>query len=49
MHADESISAAEDKELRARLELGADELGRLPILAAGALLEQGATYLDLDN
>lgn len=49
-HADESVSAAEDKVLRTSLsELSADELGRLPIVAAGARLEQGATYLDLDN
>jgi hypothetical protein len=48
-HADESVSAAEDKELWTRLDLSAEELGRLPILAAGARLEQGGTYLDLDN
>ncbi len=49
-HADESRSAAEDRGLHARFQgLGAEELGRLPIVAAGARLEQGGTYLNLDN
>lgn len=49
-HADESASAAEDKALHDRLqELSAEELGRLPVLAAGARLDQGATYLDLND
>lgn len=49
-HADESVSAADQKELYGQLPgLTAEELGRLPILAAGVRLEQGGTYLDLDD
>jgi hypothetical protein len=49
-HADESVSAADQKELYGQLPgLTAEELGRLPILEAGVRLEQGATYLDLDD
>jgi hypothetical protein len=49
-HADESVRAADRKELHTQLQgLTAEELGRLPILEAGARLEQGGTYLDLDD
>jgi hypothetical protein len=49
-HADESVLAADQKELYGQLPgLTAEELGRLPILAAGVRLEQGGTYLDLDD
>jgi hypothetical protein len=49
-HADESIIAADRKEMRNQLPgLTAEELGRLPILDAGVRLEQGGTYLDLDD
>jgi hypothetical protein len=49
-HADESVSAADQKALRGQLSgLTAEELGRLPILEAGVRLEQGGTYLDLDD
>lgn len=49
-HADESVAAADQKELHTALaDLSAEELGRLPILRAGARLEQGGTYLDLED
>lgn len=49
-HADESVSAADDKALKGQLQgLTAEELGRLPILEAGVRLEQGGTYLDLGD
>ncbi len=49
-HADESVSAADQKELKSQLQgLTAEELGRLPVLEAGVRLEQGGTYLDLDD
>jgi hypothetical protein len=49
-HADESVSAADQKELHSQLPgLSAEELGRLPILETGVRLEQGGTYLDLDD
>jgi hypothetical protein len=49
-HADESVIAAERKEIHNQLPgLTAEELGRLPILEEGVRLEQGSTYLDLDD
>jgi len=49
-HADESTPASEDKTLHTRLNmLGADEIARLLVLESGARLEQGGTYLDLDD
>lgn len=50
-HADESRPAAEDKRVEARLgdRLSADEFARLTILEPGTRLEQGGTYLDLDD
>jgi hypothetical protein len=49
-HSDESRSAIDDKELHARLDiLDQDELARLRILQPGARLEQGGTYLDLND
>ena len=49
-HADESAPAADDKALRNRLPaLGADELARLAVLEEGTRLDQGGTYLDLND
>ncbi len=49
-HADESLSAADDKRLRERLpDLDNAELSRLAVLETGTSLEQGGTYLDLDD
>lgn len=49
-HADESRPAVDDKRLHERLpDLNSDELARLPVLEPGARLEQGGTYLDLNN
>lgn len=49
-HAMESIPAAADKELHNRLRaLDNDELAQLAVLAPGARLEQGGTYLDLNR
>lgn len=49
-HADESRAAVDDKVLHERLDmLDRDELSRLSILEAGARLEQGGTYVDLDD
>lgn len=49
-HTDESIAAAEDKELHDRLPmLDNDELARLPVLASGARLEQGGVYINLTD
>ncbi len=49
-HADQSTSARDDKELQAQLtELTAEELRRLPVLETGSRLEQGGTYLDLND
>jgi hypothetical protein len=48
--ADESQPAADDKQLRQRLgELDADELARLSVLETGVRLEQGGTYVDLND
>ena len=49
-HADESVAATDDKALRNRLPgLGAEELARLAVLEEGARLDQGGTYLDLND
>ena len=49
-HADESRPAVDDKSLHELLpELADDELGRLTVLEAGTALEQGGTYLDLND
>jgi hypothetical protein len=49
-HTDESMPAVDDKRLRGRLpELDNAELSRLTVLQAGTSLEQGGTYLDLDD
>lgn len=49
-HADQSAPATGDKALRTRLTmLDADELARLAVIEPGVRLEQGGTYLDLDD
>lgn len=49
-HADESRPAAGDKVLVGRLQmLDSDELARLTVLEDGTRLEQGGTYLDLND
>ena len=49
-HIDESLPAAGDKQLAAELAmLSSDELARLSILAVGAQLNQGGTYVDLND
>ena len=49
-HVDESAPAAEDKRLHGRFaDLSADELGRLQLLEPGTRLEQGGTYVDLND
>jgi len=49
-HADQSVPAADDKMLHERLsDLSSAELARLPIVGQGVQLEQGATYLDLND
>lgn len=49
-HAEESAPATEDKALHERLDmLGGDELDRLAVLESGTRLEQGGTYLDLND
>ena len=49
-HVDESESASDDKALRNRLtQLDAGDLARLAVLEPGVLLEQGSTYLDLND
>ena len=49
-HVDESAPAGDDKQLAARLgALTPDELARLSVLETGTRLEQGATYLDLND
>jgi len=47
-HAEESTSAADDKELRS-LDLPADDLAQLEVLMVGTRLEQGSVYLDLND
>ncbi len=49
-HADESRPAADDKVIREHLpNLDNAELARLSVLEPGTVLEQGGTYLDLDD
>ena len=49
-HAEESAPAADDKRLQQRLsKLDRDELAQLTVLRPGTRLEQGGTYLDLNN
>jgi hypothetical protein len=49
-HADESIPAVDDKVLHEQLpNLSNDLLARLTIVERGARLEQGGTYLDLND
>ncbi len=49
-HEDESVPASTDKALHGRLDdLREDELTRLSILETGTRLEQGGTYLDLND
>ena len=49
-HRGESVSAADDKLLHEQLPgVDRDELSRLAILAPDTALEQGGTYLDLNN
>lgn len=48
-HAGESGPAAADKGLRTALPLDAPELARLSVLREGTQLEQGGTYVDLDD
>jgi hypothetical protein len=49
-HAGESAPAAADKQVHTMLStLTSDELDRLPILEPGVRLEQGGTYLNLND
>lgn len=49
-HVDESAPAAEDKELRQKLAaLDGEELARLAVLDVGTRLDQGSTYVDLND
>ncbi|CAN5267302.1 hypothetical protein BH18ACT4_BH18ACT4_09380 [soil metagenome] len=49
-HVDESAPVVEDKDLKEQLaSLDSEELARLSVLAAGARLEQGGTYVDLSD
>lgn len=49
-HVDESTPVSEDKVLSGQLgELSADERGRLAIIEPGVRLDQGGTYLDLND
>jgi hypothetical protein len=49
-HVEESTPAADDKELAAELEgLDGEELTRLSVLAAGVRLDQGGTYVNLND
>jgi len=49
-HVDESQPAKADKDLRQELsDLQSDELARLSVLTVGTRLEQGGTYVDLDD
>ena len=40
---------ADDKQLRSLDAVGADELAELSVLTTGTRLEQGGTYVDLDD
>ncbi|MGI8474903.1 MAG: hypothetical protein ACR2OO_00785 [Thermomicrobiales bacterium] len=49
-HADESILASDDKEIRKQLPgLDGEELARLSVLEPGVRLDQGGTYVDLNR
>ena len=49
-HADESVAAVADKDLHNALpELDGADLARLAVIEPGAALEQGGTYLDLND
>lgn len=49
-HADESVAAVADKNLHERLpQLDDAELSRLSVLETGVALEQGGTYIDLND
>jgi hypothetical protein len=48
-HVDESILASDDKELRTELDLDAADLKQLSILTVGTRLDQGSTYVDLND
>lgn len=49
-HVDESISAIDDKGLQSALpDLDGDDLKRLSILTVGTRLDQGSTYVDLND
>jgi hypothetical protein len=48
-HADQSHNATDDKELHALLGLDTDDLDRVPVLEPGTKLQQGGTYVDLND
>ena len=49
-HVEESLPAAGDKQLVAELDaLSSEELARLSVLAVGVQLNQGGTYVDLND
>ena len=48
-HAAESTPAAADKKLHGALSLDAHGLARLSVLREGTQLDQGGTYVDLDD
>lgn len=49
-HVDQSTPASADKELHEQLDmLGAAELARLSVLETGTRLQQGSTYVDLND
>jgi hypothetical protein len=49
-HVDESILASDDKELRTQMPgFDGDDLKRLSILTVGTPLDQGSTYVDLND
>ena len=48
-HQTESVPAADDKELHGKLPIAATELARLSVLEEGTQLEQGGTYVDLND
>ena len=49
-HAEESVAAVDDKRLHEQLpHLDAAELARLSVLEAGTALDQGGTYVDLNE
>jgi hypothetical protein len=49
-HVDESFLATDDKALRAQLrDFDADDLKRISLLTVGTRLEQGSTYVDLND